>query len=59
MHKDTVIKNRANRETWIDAAYTLFVNDGIEAVKIMPLAKTLNLTRTGFYWHFKDLSELH
>ena len=24
----------------------------------MPLAKTLNLTRTGFYWHFKDLSEL-
>jgi AcrR family transcriptional regulator len=34
------------------------VNDGIEAVKIMPLAKMLNLTRTGFYWHFKDLSEL-
>jgi AcrR family transcriptional regulator len=52
-------KNRANRETWIDAAYTIFVNDGIEAVKIMPLAKKLNLTRTGFYWHFKDLSELH
>ena len=24
----------------------------------MPLAKMLNLTRTGFYWHFKDLSEL-
>lgn len=52
-------KNRATRETWIDAAYTLFVNDGIEAVKIMPLAKALNLTRTGFYWHFKDLAELH
>jgi len=51
-------KNRANRDTWIEAAYTLFVNDGIEAVKIMPLAKMLNLTRTGFYWHFKDLSEL-
>ena len=52
-------KNRASRETWIDAAYALFVSDGIEAVKIMPLAKSLNLTRTGFYWHFKDLSELH
>ncbi|MEP2029911.1 MAG: TetR/AcrR family transcriptional regulator [Paracoccaceae bacterium] len=59
MKKVRATKNRASRETWIDAAYTLFVNDGIEAVKIMPLAKTLNLTRTGFYWHFKDLSELH
>lgn len=51
-------KKRASRETWIDAAYALFVTEGIEAVKIMPLAKTLNLTRTGFYWHFTDLSEL-
>jgi len=42
----------------LEAAYTLLVNDGIEAVKIMPLAKTLGLTRTGFYWHFKDLSAL-
>jgi AcrR family transcriptional regulator len=58
MKKADAPKNRANRETWIDAAYTLFVNDGIEAVKIMPLAKTLNRTRTGFYWHFKDVSEL-
>ena len=58
MKKADSTKNRANRETWIDAAYTLFIHDGIDAVKIMPLAKTLNLTRTGFYWHFKDLSEL-
>lgn len=58
MEKTEATRNRASRETWIDAAYTLFINDGIEAVKIMPLAKTLNLTRTGFYWHFKDLSEL-
>lgn len=58
MEKADATKNRANRETWLDAAYTLFVNDGIEAVKIMPLAKTLGLTRTGFYWHFKDLPEL-
>ncbi|WP_417807130.1 TetR/AcrR family transcriptional regulator [Thioclava sp.] len=50
---------RASRKVWLDAAYELFVSEGIEAVKIMPLAKRLNLTRTGFYWHFKDLSELH
>lgn len=52
-------RTRATRETWIDAAYALFITDGIAAVKIMPLANALNLTRTGFYWHFKDLSELH
>ena len=50
---------RASREIWLTPAYDLFVTDGIEAVKIMPLAKRLNLTRTGFYWHFRDLSELH
>lgn len=52
-------KTRATREIWLDAAYDLFVSEGFEAVKVMPLAKKLNLTRTGFYWHFKDLSELH
>ena len=42
-------RTRANRQVWLDAAYDLFVTEGIEAVKIMPLAKKLNLTRTGFY----------
>ncbi|MFA3920506.1 TetR/AcrR family transcriptional regulator [Ruegeria hyattellae] len=52
-------RTRASREIWLNAAYDLFVAEGIEAVKIMPLAKKLNLTRTGFYWHFKNLAELH
>ncbi|TDE33459.1 TetR/AcrR family transcriptional regulator [Antarcticimicrobium sediminis] len=52
-------RTRATREIWLNAAYDLFVSDGIEAIKVMPLAKKLNLTRTGFYWHFKDLSDLH
>jgi AcrR family transcriptional regulator len=25
----------------------------------MPLAKVLNLSRTGFYWFFEDIAELH
>jgi AcrR family transcriptional regulator len=59
MSKAPILRTRATRQLWLDAAFDLFVADGIEAVKIMPLAKKLNLTRTGFYWHFKDLSELH
>lgn len=59
MDIDLQTRERATRQVWLDAAYDLFINDGIEAVKVMALAKGLNLTRTGFYWHFKDLSALH
>ncbi|MGC1495679.1 MAG: TetR/AcrR family transcriptional regulator [Sulfitobacter sp.] len=59
MNTALLTRTRASREIWLTAAYDLFVSDGIEAVKIMPMAKKLNLTRTGFYWHFKDLSDLH
>ena len=59
MNDASATRPRASREVWLAAAYELFVAEGIDAVKIMPLAKVLNLTRTGFYWHFKDLSDLH
>ena len=59
MDNDLPARTRATREVWLDAAYEVFVNDGIEAVKIMALARKLNLTRTGFYWHFTDLADLH
>ena len=50
---------RGSKELWLNAAYDLLISDGIDAVKVMPLAKSLNLTRTGFYWFFKDIAELH
>lgn len=52
-------RQRGSKELWLDAAYNMLVSDGIDAVKIMSLAKRLNLTRTGFYWFFADLDELH
>ncbi|PVA06097.1 TetR/AcrR family transcriptional regulator [Thalassorhabdomicrobium marinisediminis] len=52
-------RQRGSRELWLDAAYNTLVTDGIEAVKVMGLAKRLNLSRTGFYWFFADLSDLH
>jgi len=51
-------RQRGSRQLWLDAAYDLLISDGIEAVKVMSLAKRLNLTRTGFYWFFKDIAEL-
>lgn len=32
-------------------------NHGIEAIKVLPLAKALNVSRGSFYWHFADLTD--
>ena len=49
---------RGSREGWLEAAYAALIREGIDGVKIMPLAEGLRLSRTSFYWFFKDRSEL-
>ena len=49
---------RGTPEVWLDAAYDLLVEGGVEAVKVMPLAEKLGLSRTSFYWHFPDREAL-
>ncbi|HWV42489.1 TetR/AcrR family transcriptional regulator [Pseudorhodoplanes sp.] len=39
---------------WIGAALDALATDGIEAVRIEPLAKVLHVTKGSFYWHFAD-----
>ncbi|WP_186141888.1 TetR/AcrR family transcriptional regulator, partial [Burkholderia gladioli] len=49
---------RGSADTWLDAATESLLESGIESVRILPLAKKLNLSRTSFYWFFKDREEL-
>lgn len=49
---------RGSREGWLEAAYGALIREGVDAVKIMPLAESLKLSRTSFYWFFKDRAEL-
>lgn len=49
---------RGSADLWLDAAYELLVESGVEAVKVMPLAARLKLSRTSFYWHFPDREAL-
>ncbi|WP_420859623.1 TetR/AcrR family transcriptional regulator [Marivivens marinus] len=49
---------RGSREGWLTAAREAFVSSGLDAVKIQPLASRLNLSRTSFYWFFKDRAAL-
>ncbi|AGT11218.1 TetR/AcrR family transcriptional regulator [Paracoccus aminophilus] len=49
---------RGSPEGWLEAAYDVLIDSGVDAVKIMPLANRLKLSRTSFYWFFKDRDEL-
>ncbi|MFY7836287.1 MAG: TetR/AcrR family transcriptional regulator [Novosphingobium sp.] len=49
---------RGSAELWLEAAQQALLDSGVEAVKIQPLAQQLNLSRTSFYWFFKNREEL-
>lgn len=49
---------RGSREVWLAAAKQVLLNSGLDAVKIQPLASELTLSRTSFYWFFKDRAAL-
>jgi AcrR family transcriptional regulator len=46
-------------DAWVEAAFDLLAEGGIDAVRVDPLAKRLGVTRGSFYWHFKDREALH
>ncbi|PYY82801.1 TetR/AcrR family transcriptional regulator [Pseudomonas sp. TKO26] len=49
---------RGSLESWLNAAYESLKESGVDAVRVMPLAKKLNLSRTSFYWYFQDREAL-
>lgn len=48
------LRNRVSRDDWLKAGLQVLAEQGVEAVKIERLAKSLGVAKTGFYWHFKD-----
>jgi AcrR family transcriptional regulator len=49
---------RGSPDVWLEAAYDALKDSGIDAVRVMPLAKRLGLSRTSFYWFFEDREQL-
>jgi AcrR family transcriptional regulator len=49
---------RGSREGWLEAAYESLLESGVDAVRILPLSKRLGLSRTSFYWFFRDRDAL-
>lgn len=51
-------KWKGSRDAWLDAAFELLLESGVDSVRILSLAKQLNVSRTSFYWFFKDREAL-
>ncbi|WP_225308496.1 TetR/AcrR family transcriptional regulator [Hypericibacter terrae] len=51
-------QTKASREDWIQAALRSLIADGVEQVRILPLAKKLSVSRSSFYWYFKRREDL-
>ena len=53
-----VLEKRLSRNDWLMAALNTLLTQGIQNVKILQLAKTLDASRGSFYWHFQDRKDL-
>jgi AcrR family transcriptional regulator len=49
---------RVSKQQWLKAALEVLASDGVHAIRVMNLAKTLNISKSGFYWHFKNRDDL-
>ena len=46
------------KEAWLTCALNVLESTGIDGVRIEKLARQLGVSRSGFYWHFKDRQDL-
>jgi AcrR family transcriptional regulator len=49
---------RVSKDQWLTKALDTLESRGVEAVKIERLAKDFGISRSGFYWHFKNRQDL-
>jgi len=45
---------RTPRERWVEEGLLALAAGGPDAVRVEPLARSLGVTKGGFYWHFDD-----
>ena len=51
-------RNQLQRFDWLLKALEIFVEEGIDSVRITRLADELGVTRGSFYWHFENREDL-
>lgn len=48
---------KLNRQRWLTAGLQALAEAGPDALRIMPIAEQLQVTKGSFYWHFKNLED--
>ncbi|MFN2400088.1 MAG: TetR/AcrR family transcriptional regulator [Gemmatimonadaceae bacterium] len=48
----------ASRQDWLRTAVHVLGRDGVEGVRVDPLARALGVTKGSFYWHFRSRGDL-
>jgi AcrR family transcriptional regulator len=51
-------RNQLQRFDWLRMALEVFVEEGIDSIRITRLADELGVTRGSFYWHFQNREDL-
>ncbi|HUV23222.1 MAG TPA: TetR/AcrR family transcriptional regulator [Gammaproteobacteria bacterium] len=51
-------RSQLQRFDWLQKALEIFVDEGIDAIRITRLADDLGVTRGSFYWHFQNREDL-
>ncbi|MFC6672256.1 TetR/AcrR family transcriptional regulator [Marinobacterium aestuariivivens] len=49
---------KLSRDQWINEAFSVLAEAGVEGIKVEGLAKRLRVTKGGFYWHFRNRDDL-
>ena len=55
---NNIERKQLQRFDWLLRALEIFIDEGIDAVRITRLADELNVTRGSFYWHFSNREDL-
>ena len=51
-------KKRVSKAEWLDRALVVLELEGVQGVRVERLARDLGIAKAGFYWHFRDRSDL-
>lgn len=49
---------KVTRDDWLNSARDVLVHDGVGELKILSLSNRLGVSRSSFYWYFKDRDDL-
>lgn len=49
---------KATRADWLNAARDVLVSEGMGEVKVLALSRRLGVSRSSFYWYFKNRQDL-